>query len=61
MKYLTINEVCEALGISREKLRSMEKSGQVPTPVLVGKTKRWQAEELEAFLKENSKLQVNNG
>lgn len=58
MKYLTIKEVCEALGISREKLRSMEKSGQVPAAVLVGKTKRWEAAELDEFLREHSKEKV---
>lgn len=59
MKYLSINQVCEILAISREKLRNLEKTGQVPRPVLVGKTKRWQADELDAFLREQSKTKVS--
>ena len=58
MKYLTIDEVCEALGISRDKLRDLEKAGSVPAPILVGKTKRWDADELDAFLKENCRKET---
>jgi excisionase family DNA binding protein len=58
MKLLTIEQVCEILSVGRDKLRQLEKSGQVPKPILVGRTKRWEAAELEAFLKEQV---VENG
>lgn len=57
MKLLSTNELAAALGVSREKLRSMAKAGQLPEPILVGKTKRYVEADVEKFLREQSSKQ----
>lgn len=50
---LTLNEVVNALRITRSSLYRWLEEGKFPPPVLVGQHKRWRREDIEAYLERN--------
>ena len=47
---LSINQVCELLGICRTTLWSLRRSGQFPEGVQVGAQRRWRQGDIEAWI-----------
>ncbi len=52
--YLNFQEVCDLLKITPHHLRSLIFKGQIPT-TRVGRLLRWEINQLELWLKKNSK------
>lgn len=48
---LTTIEVLRILNVTRQTLWRLEKAGEFPRPVLIGTAKRWQPDDIAAFLK----------
>lgn len=49
-KYLTHEEVCDYLGISRSQFYKLWKIGDVPPSVTIGKTQRFNPESIKKWL-----------
>jgi predicted DNA-binding transcriptional regulator AlpA len=49
-KLLALGDLCDALQVCEDTLRSWIKSGRVPPPLKVGKLLRWQSDTISAWL-----------
>ena len=47
---LTIQEMAEYLGISERTVMRMDQTGKLPTPIQLGRCKRWNRRELGVWL-----------
>ena len=48
---LTVNEVAEYLKISKSSVFNLSRKGELPHGIKIGGLRRWNVEELEAFVK----------
>ena len=47
---LTVNEVARLLGISVRSVWRLASAGELPSPLSIGRSKRWERRSLEAFV-----------
>ena len=52
MNYLTIQELCERLKLSRAGILGLIRKGQLPEGIRIGKARRWDENELRAWLQQ---------
>lgn len=52
---LNVSQVASKLNVSERTVRSLERDGKLPPAIMIGSSKRWDADELDAFLKSQSK------
>lgn len=48
---LTVEQTAKALGVGVRTLYTLDGAGKIPAPVRVGGRKRWDAEELRAWIR----------
>ena len=49
-KFLTIKEVADICGVSRDTIRNLYKSNQFPKPVRIGSSLRWDSARIDKFM-----------
>jgi excisionase family DNA binding protein len=54
-KLLSINELCEYLGISRVKLWQLRQDNNFPKPINLGTQQKWKKSEIEAYIESTRK------
>ena len=52
---LSAAELAERLGVSERHIRRMDSSGELPTPIHIGRCVRWPIAEIEAWLAASEK------
>jgi len=59
--YLTISELADLLKVSEQTIRKYAKNGEIPIPLKIGGSPRWDANELREFIKaKNQPIEVTN-
>ncbi|MFA8443130.1 helix-turn-helix transcriptional regulator [Yoonia sp.] len=50
MKYLSMNDLAEKMSCSRQTIHRMRDRGDLPPPVMLGRTPRWTEAEIDEAL-----------
>lgn len=50
MKYYTTKELSEMLKLSPATLRRLASQGELPKPLVLGSTRRWEKDAIDSFL-----------
>jgi excisionase family DNA binding protein len=58
--YLTINETAELLQVSEQTVRKYAKWGEIPPPLKIGGSLRWDADELQTYIRNNNQSEATN-
>ena len=46
---LTISDLAERYGVTRQSIYNWRKSGKLPNSILIGQSRRWNIADIEAF------------